>query len=125
MKSAPTEDGVDDDEEGREVKTLANLARAAEGTLRVEAGRINTVMNLVGELIIGKSMLQRAIRDWNVVTKRILCEESWRTPLRDGGRDLRPKSALRIVLRHPLAVDQGEGLLEISRNRLRAFRNYG
>jgi two-component system, chemotaxis family, sensor kinase CheA len=64
VKSAPAEDGVDgDEEEGREVKTSANLARAAEGTLRVEAGRIDTVMNLVGELIIGKSMLQRAINE--------------------------------------------------------------
>jgi two-component system chemotaxis sensor kinase CheA len=63
VKSAPVEDVMDDDEEGREVKTSANLARAAEGTLRVEAGRIDTVMNLVGELIIGKSMLQRAITE--------------------------------------------------------------
>jgi two-component system chemotaxis sensor kinase CheA len=63
VKSAPAEDVMDDDEEGREVKTSANLARAAEGTLRVEAGRIDTVMNLVGELIIGKSMLQRAISE--------------------------------------------------------------
>ncbi len=64
VKSAPAEDSVDgDEEEGREVKTSANLARAAEGTLRVEAGRIDTVMNLVGELIIGKSMLQRAINE--------------------------------------------------------------
>jgi two-component system chemotaxis sensor kinase CheA len=63
VKSAPAEDVMDDDEDGREVKTSANLARAAEGTLRVEAGRIDTVMNLVGELIIGKSMLQRAISE--------------------------------------------------------------
>lgn len=63
VKSATVEDVADDDEEGREVKTSANLARAAEGTLRVEAGRIDTVMNLVGELIIGKSMLQRAITE--------------------------------------------------------------
>lgn len=63
VKSAPPENVMDDDEEGREVKTSANLARAAEGTLRVEAGRIDTVMNLVGELIIGKSMLQRAISE--------------------------------------------------------------
>lgn len=63
VKSAPAEDVEDADEEGRETKTSANLARAAEGTLRVEAGRIDTVMNLVGELIIGKSMLQRAISE--------------------------------------------------------------
>ncbi|MGH9712310.1 MAG: chemotaxis protein CheA [Candidatus Acidiferrales bacterium] len=39
----------------------AGLAQAAENSLRVDAARIDTVMNLVGELIIGKSMLQRTI----------------------------------------------------------------
>jgi two-component system, chemotaxis family, sensor kinase CheA len=34
---------------------------AAEGSLRVDTARIDAVMNLVGELIIGKSMLQRTI----------------------------------------------------------------
>ncbi len=63
VKSAPADHAVDDDEEDPEPKASANLARAAEGTLRVEAGRIDTVMNLVGELIIGKSMLQRAISE--------------------------------------------------------------
>jgi two-component system chemotaxis sensor kinase CheA len=43
----------------------AGLAHAvAENTLRVDAGRIDTVMNLVGELIIGKSMLQRTIAEF-------------------------------------------------------------
>jgi two-component system chemotaxis sensor kinase CheA len=42
------------------------LAHAvAENTLRVDAGRIDTVMNLVGELIIGKSMLQRTIAEFD------------------------------------------------------------
>lgn len=39
----------------------AGLSHAAENTLRVDATRIDTVMNLVGELIIGKSMLYRTI----------------------------------------------------------------
>jgi two-component system, chemotaxis family, sensor kinase CheA len=39
----------------------ASLSHAAENTLRVDATRIDTVMNLVGELIIGKSMLYRTI----------------------------------------------------------------
>ena len=43
----------------------ANQARAVESTLRVDAGRIDAVLNLVGELIIGKSMLQRAIIEFN------------------------------------------------------------
>ncbi len=35
-----------------------------ENILRVEAGRIDNVLNLVGELIIGKSMLQQAINEF-------------------------------------------------------------
>jgi two-component system, chemotaxis family, sensor kinase CheA len=43
----------------------SGLAHAVtENTLRVDAGRIDTVMNLVGELIIGKSMLQRTIAEF-------------------------------------------------------------
>lgn len=39
---------------------------AARGnTLRVEVSRIDTVLNLIGELIIGKSMLQRTIVDFD------------------------------------------------------------
>jgi two-component system, chemotaxis family, sensor kinase CheA len=53
-----------DEEEEREVTATASLAHAAENTLRVDAGRIDAVMNLVGELIIGKSMLQRAISEF-------------------------------------------------------------
>ncbi len=37
---------------------------AAENILRVEAGRIDNVLNLVGELIIGKSMLQQALNEF-------------------------------------------------------------
>ena len=35
-----------------------------ENVLRVEAGRIDSVLNLVGELIIGKSMLQQALNEF-------------------------------------------------------------
>jgi two-component system chemotaxis sensor kinase CheA len=35
-----------------------------ENILRVDAGRIDNVLNLVGELIIGKSMLQQALNDF-------------------------------------------------------------
>jgi two-component system chemotaxis sensor kinase CheA len=40
--------------------------RAADGetVLRVDAERIDTVLNLIGELIIGKSMLQQAIEEY-------------------------------------------------------------
>ena len=55
-----------DDEEAHEANASAGLAHAAsENTLRVDAGRIDTVMNLVGEMIIGKSMLQRAINEFD------------------------------------------------------------
>ncbi|HUA15238.1 MAG TPA: chemotaxis protein CheA [Verrucomicrobiae bacterium] len=36
-----------------------------ENILRVEAGRIDSVLNLVGELIIGKSMLQQALHEFS------------------------------------------------------------
>ena len=37
---------------------------AQENLLRVDAGRIDNVLNLVGELIIGKSMLQQALNEF-------------------------------------------------------------
>jgi two-component system, chemotaxis family, sensor kinase CheA len=57
--------GVKPGREEDESSALAGLAHAAsENTLRVDAGRIDIVMNLVGEMIIGKSMLQRAINEF-------------------------------------------------------------
>ena len=54
-----------DEEETHEASAPAGLAHAAaENTLRVDANRIDTVMNLVGEMIIGKSMLQRVITEF-------------------------------------------------------------
>ena len=42
-----------------------NLSQVSmENILRVEAGRIDNVLNLVGELIIGKSMLQQALSEF-------------------------------------------------------------
>jgi two-component system chemotaxis sensor kinase CheA len=43
----------------------AAAAVIAESTLRVEAARIDAVMNLVGELIIGKSMLNRSLAEFD------------------------------------------------------------
>ncbi|HET8923874.1 MAG TPA: chemotaxis protein CheA [Candidatus Acidoferrum sp.] len=40
-------------------------AAVAESTLRVDATRIDAVMNLVGELIIGKSMLNRTLSEFD------------------------------------------------------------
>jgi two-component system chemotaxis sensor kinase CheA len=42
-----------------------NIAITQENLLRVEAGRIDSVLNLVGELIIGKSMLQQALSEFS------------------------------------------------------------
>ena len=42
------------------------VTAVAESTLRVDATRIEAVMNLVGELIIGKSMLNRTLSEFDV-----------------------------------------------------------
>jgi two-component system, chemotaxis family, sensor kinase CheA len=46
-------------------QAVSAVAAVAESTLRVEANRIDAVMNLVGELIIGKSMLHRALTEFD------------------------------------------------------------
>jgi two-component system chemotaxis sensor kinase CheA len=73
---SPTDASPDAEEAGAEEKlpevhpqssstpapaTAATVAQ--ENILRVEAGRIDNVLNLVGELIIGKSMLQQALNE--------------------------------------------------------------
>jgi two-component system, chemotaxis family, sensor kinase CheA len=45
--------------------TETGAPHALENILRVEAGRIDNVLNLVGELIIGKSMLQQALNEFS------------------------------------------------------------
>ena len=40
-----------------------------ENILRVDAERIDTVLNLVGELIIGKSMLQQALNEFGALSQ--------------------------------------------------------
>jgi len=55
-------------EDGGAVKpgtTTSAAATVAESTLRVDATRIDAVMNLVGELIIGKSMLHRTLIEFD------------------------------------------------------------
>ena len=46
------------------------VATVAEATLRVDATRIEAVMNLVGELIIGKSMLHRTLAEFEAQHSR-------------------------------------------------------
>jgi two-component system, chemotaxis family, sensor kinase CheA len=43
--------------------SVSAAATVAESTLRVDSARIDAVMNLVGELIIGKSMLNRTLAE--------------------------------------------------------------
>jgi len=50
---------------GRASALGSAVAAVAESTLRVDAARIDSVMNLVGELIIGKSMLNRALSEFD------------------------------------------------------------
>ena len=45
--------------------SVSAAAAVAESTLRVDAARIDAVMNLVGELIIGKSMLNRTLTEFD------------------------------------------------------------
>ncbi len=54
-----------EDDEAHEQSAAPGMAHAAaENMLRVDASRIDAVMNLVGEMIIGKSMLQRAMTEF-------------------------------------------------------------
>jgi two-component system chemotaxis sensor kinase CheA len=60
--SAGVGSGTAEDSQGGQGS--AGFSHGAENTLRVDAERIETVMNLVGELIIGKSMLHRIIAEF-------------------------------------------------------------
>jgi two-component system chemotaxis sensor kinase CheA len=60
--------GAEGIEADRAAKTPARGSAAvavSESTLRVDAARIDAVMNLVGELIIGKSMLHRTLTEFD------------------------------------------------------------
>jgi two-component system chemotaxis sensor kinase CheA len=65
VADATAESAALSEEDSRGSGALAGLSHAAaENTVRVDAGRIEAVMNLVGELIIGKSMLHRTIAEF-------------------------------------------------------------
>ncbi len=55
----------DTTEAAKSSQAASAVAAVAESTLRVDASRIDAVMNLVGELIIGKSMLHRALTEFD------------------------------------------------------------
>jgi len=62
---ANTAESSDTSETARSAQANSVVATVAESTLRVDASRIDAVMNLVGELIIGKSMLNRALTEFD------------------------------------------------------------
>ena len=49
----------------KQAGTSSAVTAVAESSLRVDAARIDAVMNLVGELIIGKSMLHRTLTEFD------------------------------------------------------------
>jgi two-component system, chemotaxis family, sensor kinase CheA len=63
-KAVSGPEGVEEAEATKTHTASAAAAAVAENTLRVDTARIDTVMNLVGELIIGKSMLHRTIDEF-------------------------------------------------------------
>lgn len=58
-------EGIEGDRTPRAPAPGSAAAAVAESTLRVDAARIDAVMNLVGELIIGKSMLHRTLTEFD------------------------------------------------------------
>ena len=70
IQSADSEPASDlpipvEDESARHAARASATLAAAENTLRVDSNRIDAVLNLIGELIIGKSMLHRAILEFD------------------------------------------------------------
>src|SRR5258707_14300330 len=63
--AAATTDHEDTTGAGKSGGASSAVATIAESMLRVDAARIDAVMNLVGELIIGKSMLHRALSEFD------------------------------------------------------------
>ncbi len=55
---------------GKAMPGSSAVSTVAESTIRVDASRIDAVMNLVGELIIGKSMLNRTLTEFDVKHSR-------------------------------------------------------
>jgi two-component system, chemotaxis family, sensor kinase CheA len=58
-------EGIEADKAAKTTTPGSAAAAVAESTLRVDAARIDAVMNLVGELIIGKSMLNRTLAEFD------------------------------------------------------------
>lgn len=63
--ASATAEQADTGEVAKPGQTASAVATVAESSLRVDSSRIDAVMNLVGELIIGKSMLHRALTEFD------------------------------------------------------------
>jgi len=58
-------EGTETDKAAKTTNPGSAAVAVAESTLRVDAARIDAVMNLVGELIIGKSMFNRTLTEFD------------------------------------------------------------
>ncbi len=56
---------ADPEEEGSFVRTAGSSTSAASDQLRVEVSKIDRIMNLVGELVIGRSMVTQALSEFS------------------------------------------------------------
>jgi len=64
-ESLETEGATPESPSSPQAPAAATVTATQENLLRVEAGRIDNVLNLVGELIIGKSMLTQALNEFS------------------------------------------------------------
>src|SRR5499427_309284 len=64
-ESLESEAATPDASSSSQTPAAASVTATQENLLRVEAGRIDNVLNLVGELIIGKSMLTQALNEFS------------------------------------------------------------
>ena len=64
IEHSPAIHAVSESEDDQEGTAQSPIAPQSENILRVDAERIDNVLNLVGELIIGKSMLQQTLNDF-------------------------------------------------------------
>jgi len=64
LEHSPASQPLSESEDDQQPTTPSHMASLADNILRVDAERIDNVLNLVGELIIGKSMLQQTLNDF-------------------------------------------------------------
>ena len=65
LEEVPPQEQMAEEAAPSAVPSAEAAVSTVENILRVDAGRIDSVLNLVGELIIGKSMLQQALNEFS------------------------------------------------------------